>query len=216
MKNTRRRALPVLLLVCSAAAHAADNTLLFGCSVMSGGAGVEVVFADASAPIPLKDGSTILPSNLVGTRCADLIRLLLDNALIDRDQLAATSHLVINTETKEADPRSASDADVPDCIIWDIDTANLPARLMQLVCDVASDRTIVAQESSASPSFPAAAKNYVGWNCVDALDDLGGLSNVIRSSVIRPRQAPLRQKQTKTLAPRPGSIMFYQMTLAVP
>ena len=47
----------LVLLAASMPAFAAEPTLLFGCQVLPRGGGVEVVFAESSAPIPLPDGS---------------------------------------------------------------------------------------------------------------------------------------------------------------
>ena len=75
MNSISHFALPALILAGSASLPAAENTLLFGCSAIPGGAGVEVVFAEASRPIDLQDGLILLPASLTGTRCSDLVRL---------------------------------------------------------------------------------------------------------------------------------------------
>lgn len=206
----RNAAALTMLLAATAPASAQDATLLFGCQVMPGGGGIEVVFADSSAPIPTADGNRLPASSLVGKRCPDAIGLLLDNGLIDRDQLAASDHLVINSERRTREG-GGDDADVPDCIIWDIDGAS--GLTTQLVCDPSGDNRIVMQES-ASSSVPT--KNYVGWSCVDALADQGGLANVVRTSVIRPAQAPLRVRSSNRIPFQPGSIILYQLALKLP
>lgn len=199
-----------LLLGATPTASAQDATLLFGCHVMPGGGGVEVVFADSSAPIPTADGNRLPASSLVGKRCPDAIGLLLDNGLIDRDQLGASAHLVINSERRASDG-GGDGIDIPDCIIWNIDGAEVTR--MQLVCDPTSDNRIVVQEAGTTSS---PVKSYLGWSCVDALADLGGLSNVVRTSVIRPAQAPLRVRSSNRIPFQPGSIIFYQFALQLP
>jgi|GEM_PF-1621522 len=205
-----------ILLAAIAPASAQEATLLFGCQVMPGGGGIEVVFADSSAPIRTADGARLPASSLVGKRCPDAIGLLLDSDLIDREQLAASQHLVIHSE-RQAN-RDGDDTDIPDYIIWDIDSAEVTR--MQLVCDPSGDNRIVVQESGAT-SGPV--KNYLGWTCVDALADLGGLSNVVRTSVIRPAQAPIRTTRTPIrtrsahrIPFQDGSIIFYQFALRLP
>jgi len=202
-----------LLLGATPTASAQDATLLFGCQVMPGGGGVEVVFADGSAPIPTADGNRLPASSLVGKRCPDAIGLLLDNGLIERDQLGASEHLVIHSErrTREGDGDGGGTTDVPDCIIWDIDGADVTR--MQLVCDPTADNRIVVQEAGTTAS---PVKNYLGWSCVDALADLGGLANVVRTSVIRPAQRPLRIRSSSRIPFQPGSILFYQLSLQLP
>lgn len=206
-----------ILLASIAPASAQEATLLFGCQVVPGG-GVEVVFADASAPIPTAGGG--LPaSSLVGKSCPDVIGALLDNDLIDRDQLAASDYLVIHSERQATgDGGDEGGTNIPDCIIWDIDSADVAT--IQLVCDPSGDNRIVVQESGAT-SGPV--KNYLGWTCVDALADLGGLANVVRTSVIRPAQAPIRStrtpirtRSTNRLPFQDSSITFYQFSLELP
>jgi hypothetical protein len=131
---------------------------------------IEVVFADSDQPIPLADQLILLPSSLVGMRCAAAIRLLLDNDLIETDQLGASSHLVIHHERSRGDDDDGT-IDVPDCIIWCIDTGSA---FLQLVCDAAENPLVVAQETAMGPEASTLPKNYVGWRCVDALADLGG------------------------------------------
>ena len=191
----------LVLLAASMPAFAAEPTLLFGCQVLPRGGGVEVVFAESSAPIPLPDGSLVPSSALVGRRCSAVIEMFSAQELIDGDQLTASANLVIHSERRQL--RDGIDADVPDCIIWDIDTANVAG---QLICDIAAGEGIVAQESAAS------VKNYVGWKCADALADLGGLAAVARSSVVRPPQAPIRVRSNR-LPSQSGSVLFYQLTL---
>ena len=195
-------------LVVAAPSSAQDATLLVGCQVMLGGGGVEVVFADSSAPIPAADGVPAPASSLVGLRCPTAMQRLLDDGLISPDQLAASANLVINSErrTREQD---GGTTDIPDCIIWDIDSADVTR--MQLVCDPTRANRIVVQDSANGRT-----KNYIGWKCADALADLGGLANVARTSVIRPPQAPIRVRSSNTLPPQPGSIFFYQLTLNLP
>jgi len=201
-----------ILLGVTAPASAQDATLLFGCQVMPGGGGVEVVFADSSSPLRTADGRRLPASSLVGRRCPDAIGLLLDNGLIDRDQLGASEHLVIHSErrTRADGGDDGGTTDVPDCIIWDIDGADVTR--VQLVCDPSAESRIVVQESG-NTSSPT--RNYVGWSCVDALADLGGLANVVRTSVMRPAQAPLRVRKTNRIPFQSGSIILYQFSLAV-
>jgi len=204
-----------ILLAAAPASAQEEATLLFGCQVMPGGGGIEVVFADASAPIPTADGARLPASALVGERCPDVIGALRENDLIDRDQLAATGYLVIHSERQGSDDGgdggSGGGTNIPDCIIWDIDSADVTR--MQLVCDPSGDNRIVVQESGTTTR---PVKNYLGWSCVDALADLGGLSNVVRTSVIRPAQAPIRTRATNRIPAQDGSITFYQFALRLP
>lgn len=176
----------------------ASGTLLLGCS------GLSVEVAQSSAPIPI--GNAVLEaSGLIGMPCAEVLRLLLDNGRISPADIEASSHLVVNNTPREGGDDDT--VDVPDCIIWDIDTGTVSA---QLACDVRNAGLIEAQRSA-----PGGLSDLVGMPCVDALDALGGLPNVLRSSAGRPAVVPRQENARGNVRanPIPGSLLVYQLQL---
>lgn len=177
--------------------RAAGGTLLLGCS------GLSVEVAQSSAPIPL--GNAVLEaSGLIGMGCAEALQLLLDHGRISAADIEGSSHLVINnTPTAGGDD---DDVDVPDCIIWDIDTGTLS----QLACDLRNAGVIEAHRTALG-----GVSSLVGMRCVEALDALGGLQNVRRTSAVRravmaPRASGRGNGQSARI---PGSLLVYQLPL---
>ncbi|MDH3948641.1 MAG: hypothetical protein OEU74_06745 [Gammaproteobacteria bacterium] len=188
-------------------AWAGDDILLLGCEE-NGDGGATVILSQGTSRFRLRDGSVVQPDDLVGMRCVAALRLLLDNNLVKADDIGASSHLVISS-TQGDGPGT----DVPDCIIWNIDSANVTR---QLTCDPLRGAVIVGEDSAFSGGSSTEPQDFIGRRCADALSDLGGLSNVIRSSIARP-PAPgsdFTNDLAGTTLPA-GSVLFYQMDLRV-
>ena len=209
MKQAAKLAYVLLLLLGAVPALAGNDVLLLGCAEDPEG-GSTVVLAESSEPIVL-DGTLVLADDLLGQRCAAVLRRLLDNELVTTADIADSGHLVL-TAPKRDDSARDGDDDVccPDCLIWDYDTAGA---YVQLTCDLLGSMTIVGQDSAASASAPGLLRDYVGRPCVEALAALGGLANLVRSSVA---PAPRDQSTKRRRATPRVSVLTYQLALKQP
>ena len=150
MKHLLNLATALFLLLGASPALADDGVLLLGCVAEPEG-GSTVTFAESSSPIPL-NGTVISAERFMGESCAAVLRQLLDNERVSTADIAASSHVVLTTPRQVLTQSEDGDEDCcPDCIIWDIDTANVYS---QLTCDPLGAMAVVGQESEGSAAAP--------------------------------------------------------------
>ena len=113
MKRATNILLAVVLLVGASPVLAADGVLLLGCAVDTGG-GSTVVVAQSNPRLISLDGSLVPSADLLGMRCVDVLRRLLDNNRVKVSEFAVSSHLVIGHTQSDGQGSGGDDVDL-DC-----------------------------------------------------------------------------------------------------